>query len=606
MMISLRVLPPAVFAAPRFVAHRELRARRAVVVVDMVESVRLIAADEDDTVRRWQQFIEEVSVQLLPPLGGRLVKSLGDGLLCDFLSAAPAIDCALKMQEAAHRLSQGYPTDRRIQLRIGAHAADVIVDDLDIYGSGVNLAARLMTLARPGEIVVSAEVRDELIPGLDAEVEDLGDCYLKHLAGPVRAYRIGHAQPDATGEWSQAWLRPMRPTVAVVPWASRVDEPAQHGIGDLLADEVIGSLSRSAELYVLSRLSTAIFRQRRDALGDIRRLLGAGYVVTGTYHATGRQLRVSLEVTETATAQVVCAESLRGATAELVSGQSSLVARIVQGVSGSILRRQLELARSVPLASLEGYTLLLAAVSLVHSSAPADFERARTILECLIERYPRHPIPHAWLAKWHVLRVTQSWSQDIKREASLALVQTRTALDNDGYCSLALAVDGFVHCLLRKDFAAASQSYERALEVNPNEPLAWLFKGAMHAYLGEGNEAMHAAEMALALSPLDPVRYFFESLAAAAAAAAGRYERTLALAKRSLRVNRNFASTWRALAIAQVRLGQIDAAKETAKVLLALEPALTVAAYLKHHPSAEYPIGKVWAESLRAAGVPES
>jgi len=156
----------------------------------------------------------------------------------------------------------------------------------------------------------------------------------------------------------------MRPTVAVVPWAPRVDELAQQGIGDLLADEVIRSLSHSAELYVVSRLSTAVFRQRRDALGDIRRLLGAGYVVTGNYHATGRQLRVSVEVTETATARVVYADSLQGGTAGLLSGQSSLVARIVHEVSGSILRRQLELARSVPLASLEGYTLLLAAVSL--------------------------------------------------------------------------------------------------------------------------------------------------------------------------------------------------------------------------------------------------
>ena len=584
---------------------RELRTRRTVVVVDMVESVRLIAADEANTVRRWQQFVAEVTSQLLPALNGRLVKSLGDGLLCDFLSAATAIDCALKMQHAARRLSHGYAPDRRIQLRIGAHAANVIVDELDIYGSGVNLAARLMTLAGPGEIVVSAEVRDELTPGFDADVEDLGDCYLKHLAEPVRAYRIGHAQPDTAGDLSQAWMRPMRPTVAVIPWAPRVDGLAQHVIGDLLADEVIGALSHSAELYVVSRLSTAVFRRRRDARGDIRRLLGAGYVVTGNYHAMGQLLRVSVEVTETATSRIVWAESLSGDTAGLLSGQSSLVARIAHEVSGSILRRQLELARSAPLASLEGYTLLLAAVSLVHSSAPADFERARVILEYLIERYPRHPIPHAWLAKWHVLRVTQSWSQDIKREASLAQVQTKMALDNDGYCSLALAVDGFVHCLLRKDFGAAANSYERALEVNPNEPLAWLFKGTMHAFMGEGDQAMQAANMALALSPLDPIRYFFECLAAAAAASAGQYEHALALAQRSLRVNRNFASTWRTVAIAQVQLGHLDAAKETAKALLALEPTLTVSGYLRHHPSGAFPVGKLWAESLRAAGVPD-
>lgn len=563
-----------------------------------------MAAHEDDTVLRWQQFVGEVSVQVLPPRDGRLVKSLGDGMLCEFPSVAPAIDCALTMHGIARRLSEGHAADQAIQLRIGAHTADVIVDELDIYGSGVNLAARLMTLAGPGEIVVSAEVRDELTPGFDADVEDLGECYLKHLSEPVRAYRIGHAQPDAMGDLAHLPMQPMRPTVAVIPWAQRVEAPAQCGIGDLLADEVIASLSRSAELYVVSRLSTAVFRQRRDALHDIRRLLGAGYVITGAYHVAGRTLHASVELIETATARVVWAERLSGDIEALLAGESELVARIVLEVSGSILRRQLERARSEPLASLESYTLLMAAVSLLHRAAPADFERARVILEHLIDRNRHHPIPHAWLAKWHVLRVQQGWSQDIKREASLAHDQTKAALDNDAHCSLALAVNGFVHCLLLKDFEVAKQSYDLALEVNPNESLAWLFMGTMYAFKGEGESAMRAADRALKLSPLDPVRYFFESLAAAAAISAGEYERGLALAQRSLRLNRTFASTLRAIVIAQVQLGRLDEARETAQTLLRVEPTLTASGYLQRHPSGAYATGRLWSESLRAAGVP--
>ena len=177
------------------------RASRTVVVVDLVESVRLIEQDEEDTVHRWQAIVSEVVATFLPRHGGRLVKSLGDGLMLEFETVPPAIQCALAMQSSANLANTGRPNDRWMCLRIGAHVADVIVDELDIYGSGVNLAARLTTLAGAGEIVVSANLREQLLPGLDADVEDLGDCFVKHLQKPVRAYRVGPlgAQPGDHG-----------------------------------------------------------------------------------------------------------------------------------------------------------------------------------------------------------------------------------------------------------------------------------------------------------------------------------------------------------------------------------------------------------------------
>ena len=183
-------MPPA-FDAASWPALQ--RARRTVVVVDMVESVRLIEAHEEDTVRRWQQFVAEVNTQLLPAQQGRLVKSLGDGLLCEFAAVRPAVLSALAMQRLATRLNDGYPDEQAIHLRIGAHTADVIVDALDVYGSGVNLAARLAGVSDSTGCVVSAEVRDELTDGLDADIEDLGACYLKHL--PDRCMPIACASP---------------------------------------------------------------------------------------------------------------------------------------------------------------------------------------------------------------------------------------------------------------------------------------------------------------------------------------------------------------------------------------------------------------------------
>jgi adenylate cyclase len=248
----------------------------------------------------------------------------------------------------------------------------------------------------------------------------------------------------------------------------------------------------------------------------------------------------------------------------------------------------------------------MGAITLMHRLSPRDFERAYQMLTTLVERAPRQAIPHAWLAKWHVLRVWQGWAGDAQKDAALALDCTKRALDADAHCSLALAIDGFVHTNLLKQLDVALDRYELALSVNPNDSLAHLLKGTLHAFRGEGKQAIRDSQQALRLSPLDPHRYFYDSLAATAALGARRYDRAIELAKRSLRANRTHASTLRALTIAQWRAGQHDAARRTVGELMRVEPSLTVSSYLARHPAADYETGKDWAEALGSAGVPQA
>lgn len=579
------------------------RTTRTVVVVDLVESVRLIAHDEEGTVRRWQRFLHEVATALLPRHGGRLVKRMGDGLMLEFEAVQPAIACLLEMFDTLAALSPPAGSPGAMRLRGSAHVTDVIADEHDLYGAGVNLAARLLQLADSGGIVVSGDVRDRLVPGLDAEVEDLGPCYLKHIDEPVRAYHL--SPPAAMAPWTPPVpAGSLRPAIAVVPFDMPLADAMQQLLGDAVADEVIASLSRSPELTVVSRLSTTVFRGRADALDSIRAHLRADYVLSGTLHVTGERLRLVAELTETATARVVWAGEERGSLPGVFSGEDPLVHGLTHRICSALARRQVERARREPLAALESYCLLMAAVNLLHGTAWAEFDRAREMLEHLVERDRRHAAPHAWLAKWHVIRVQQGWTDDIPRDARLALDCTRRALDVDPASSLSLAIDGFVHCNLLKDLDGAQARYDAALAENPSEPLAWLFQGTLHAFRGEGEPALASAERALALSPLDPMRYFFESLTATAALSAGQYERTLEHAQRSLRLHRTHTSTLRAMAIAQVQLGRLDEARETVRTLLALEPHLTIRGYLARSPSSAFGTGRVWSESLAAAGVP--
>lgn len=576
------------------------RVPRAIVVVDVVESVRLMQLDEAGFIDRWRRFVREVVTDLLPAHGGRLVKSLGDGMLLAFEQPRPAAAAALKLPGllACHRIA-----GQCIQLRVGAHMADVVEDEHDVFGSGVNIAARLAGAASPGDILVTAAFRDRLIPGLDADAEDLGLLHLKHLDSAVRAFRIGEAVSPTAGAPVRR-PQPLSPVVAVVPLLPSLPGAPLDALGDVLADEMIAQLSRSSALTVISRLSTAAFRERANETALMRDHLRADYAVRGRLHVSGDRLRLVLNLAELSSGQIVWSEQGGGSLRAVLAGDDPLVPELMRQVCHALVRRQVALVKSRTMHSLDSYRLLMAGIVLLHSNERSEFERARVLLEHLVDRDRRHPGPHAWLAKWHVLKVQQGWADDLGRARTDAQHCARQALDLDPASSMALAIDGFVHCNLLKDLDTAHRRYDTALAENPNEPLAWLFLGTLHAFRGEGLQAMEATGQALTLSPLDPVRYFFESLHATAALAAGRYEESIKYAERSLRLNGRHTSTLRAMAISQVQLGRMDDARASVRSLLSLEPTLTVRDYLQRTPSAGFSTGDLWSQSLLAAGVP--
>lgn len=580
------------------------RSLKVLLVMDVVESVRIMEQDQDGFVRRWQKLVEQAEQQILPLHGGRIVKSLGDGLMLEFASAQGSVKAAFALQHFSRQANVGLQPEHQMYLRIGGHLASFVTDQHDIYGTDVNLTARFCTLAGPGEMVVTAELRDNLTANLDADIEDLGECHLKHVEKPVRAYRIGPMGEHPVIAAGSAVRLDLRPTVAVIPFAMRSSEPGHEMLGEALADEVIAALSRTSELHVISRLSTTVFRERHEAVEDIRTHLGATYILSGTCRSVGTQLALFVELIDAKTEKLVWADNLKGQVHGVFATDDELISRLVAAISSSIMSQQLQRARSQALPTLDGYTLLLGAVSLMHRTGFSEFDRAREMLEHLIDRSRRHPIPHAWLAKWHVLRVQQGWTENAELEAKRALDCTKRALDFEPECTLALTVDGFVHTNLLKDFDTATQRYEHALSINPSESMAWLLMGTLHAFKGEGEVALKASERALGLSPLDPIRYFYDALAASAAISAGNYPRAIELAKRSLRVNRTHTSTLRALAIAQSLDGQIEEAQKTVTQLLVLEPTLTVTSFLQRSPSSRFEMGRICADALSTAGLP--
>lgn len=583
------------------------RASRTVVVVDVVESVRLMEQDEDDTIRRWQSFVGEVVTRLLPPSGGRLVKSLGDGLMLEFESVPPAIQCALAMQQAIQPYNHGRPSEQWMCLRIGVHAADVVVDERDIYGSGVNLAARLATLAGPGEIVVSAEVRDDLVAGLDADIEDLGDCFLKHLKAPIRAYRV---MPGAVPVVSAVSAVPrasapgsLLPTIAVVPFVN-AQAPAESALGDMLADDVMATLAQSDRWNVISRHSSAHFRHREGFVDELRDKLGASYVLSGRYRVVHGRMVLAVELCSATDSHVVWAERMTQATADVLVGESHAHLEIAAQVSRAVIDKEVSRVQCARLRNLDGYSILLGAISWLHSTSIEADNRAQQALEFLADRHPRAPEPGVWMAKACVLRYAQAWSSDHKVEGTKAKALMQRVLDQHPRHAMALAIDGHVAAFLERDYATALERLDAALAINPNEPLAWLYRSSIHSLKDDGEEATRCVEKAKALSPLDPMGYYIDGVAAWAALASRDFARAQAMASRSMRANRKHRPIYATLAIAQMLAGQESEARRTADQIKQLFPPFSVRRYVSGFPADAGGLPDLCQQALTAAGLP--
>jgi TolB-like protein/class 3 adenylate cyclase len=581
-----------------------IRRLSAVLFVDVVDSVRLIQQDPDGVIGRWRTFVAEVSHDTLPSRRGRIVKLLGDGMLVEFGSASDAVDCGLAFQARIERMNDRIEADRKLHLRVGIHLADVLADELDLYGDGVNLAARLMGLAGPGETIISAAVRDQVTDGLGLSLEDLGERWLKGMERPVRAFRVWPPGPPPLVAREKSRLTGGRPSIAVLPFRNLSADPAHAFLGDMLAEDLIGALSRQTDMFVISRLSTTPFRNRLYEPRNVAEVLGVRYVLSGTMQTSETQMRLMAELTEAETGRVIWAERFDGSLANLFDLQDQLSRDISERVVPFVRQQELQRARSKRPESLTAYERTLHAIDHIHRSSPESLEYARQMLEAAIESDPRYAAPHAWLALYYVRRVGQGWSPNPKEDTQAANRYAATALERDESDPWTLSVNGLVEAYLNKNLEIAIGHYDRALTINPSAAPAWAWSTTAYAWLGRGEEATRRAPRAIELSPLDPNMYAFTSMAGMAYLVAADYETALDYCRRSMRQNRMFSSTHRILTITLALSGRMDEASEAAKTLLVVEPGLTVEGFLRRFPGAATPQAQVFGEALRAAGVP--
>ncbi|MES0879949.1 hypothetical protein [Roseibium sp. SCP14] len=396
--------------------------------------------------------------------------------------------------------------------------------------------------------------------------------------------------------------RPPVPTVTVMPLLSIESNPELTVLGDWFAEEICRSLSRTNLLAVISHLSSRTLAGRRVDIEVVRSKLGVDYCVCGSIRQIGDQVVTDVDFLDAETGRILWTRQFSGTLQEFVSDPAYGLNNIVTSVGNAIASDTLTYVRGRPISEIADHRLLMAGVSLMHKATLRDFAKSRELLDEAITRSPQAAEVYAWRGKWHVLSVINGWSSDPSRDTKSAVGNTARALDIDPENAFSLTIDGFAHNNLLRRLDAASDRYEKALGQNPNESLSWLLRSALFAFQDSGNSAVHAADKARQLSPIDPFKYFFDCLSATAYLAAEDYERALSFANNSLAQNKRHLSTLRAKITALHFLDRTDEAVEVGNELRRRQPNFSVNEYMSAHPAADYQSGKNVARALRAVG----
>jgi adenylate cyclase len=600
-------------------------------VVELADAARLRVQDEAGTIRHWQRFVHRARQAVVPTNHGQLVAALECGLLLSFHHARHALRAASALHALIERTGAERPHQPPMQLRAAIHAGLAGVD-AQAWPEAIERLAWLNARAGAGETVLSAAARDSLADGLDATLEDLGEqCDAFARAGePAAATLPGtapaaeaappgpHAAPPdgltrvyrvtAPGTAPQRPPLPargadLRAAIAVVPFEARDRWHPQLAIGDLIADGVISRLSQARHLRVINRLSTQALRGRASAAGEVQHHLGASHVLTGEFAESNGRLAIRYELRDLAEDSIVFSGRLSATVADLLQLDSEPLAELAQQVHDALFNQAGQAVLSRPLPTLQSFALLLGGIQLLHRSARRDFAASFDVLDHLACQHPKCAEPLIWKAKWYALRAVQGQTDDLAAEARAALDCTARALAAEPHNSFALAMQGFVHCVLTRDLDAAGAALAQAVALNPNESLGHLFQGMTQGLQGRLAEGIASFGAATATSPLDPACYVYDSVGAYLHLAAGHQAHAIALARRSLRLNREHAHAWRALTIALAELGQLDEARASLHELLRVQPGLTRRSYLAG-AGADARNRNRFADALGRAGLP--
>ncbi len=570
----------------------------AILAADVAGYSRLIEADEEGTLGRLRALRAEIIDPRIAEHRGRIVKTTGDGLLVEFASVVDALRCAVEMQAALAESNAPTPPDHRIEFRIGINMGDIVVEDGDIFGDGVNVAARLEGLAEPGGICVSARVQEDAAGRLDLAFEDMGEQALKNIARPVRAYRVRPKSPlrspprQAAGEGSAPGARvgaaeplplPNKPSIAVLPFANMSGDPEQEYFADGMVEEIITALSRIRWLFVIARNSSFTYKGQAVDVKQVGCELGVRYVLEGSVRKAGGRVRITAQLVDAVSGAHLWADRFDGSLEDVFELQDKVASSVAGAIEPTLEAAEIRRSAERPTNDLSAYDLYLRALPHLLSFDREQNPLALDLLGRAIKRDPQFGPALALAASCHAQLDLSGWADDRDTNRRTGVDLARRALraapdDPDVLASAANAL-----ALFGEDIDVAVGMINRSLTLKPSFARGWYMSGVLRLFAGQPDVALEHFETFLRLSPRDRLAIYLTGIGAALFFK-HLFDEAAAKLLESLDRAPNFVMTYCYLAACYAHTGRLDEARAVVERLRAITSVVVPTASFLRNP----------------------
>jgi adenylate cyclase len=588
--------------------NRVERRLAAVLAADVAGYSRLMGQDEEGTLTQLKTFRNTLVDPTITAYRGRIVKTTGDGMLAEFASAVDAVRCAVEIQRGMARQNADVPQHVRIEFRFGIHVGDIIVDDNDIFGDGVNIAARLEGIAEPGGICISDDAQRQIRGKVDIALEDIGPQNLKNIAEPMRAWRSritpkSSARPAATASIGTAepLTLPDKPSIAVLPFQNMSGDPEQEYFADGMVEEITTALSRFHWLFVIARTSTFSYKGRAVDVKQVSRELGVRYVLEGSVRKAGNRVRITGQLIDATTGAHLWADRFEGFLENIFELQDQVASGVVGAIDPKLLEAEMARATRKPPANLDAYDCFLRASAYVYQWTDEGTEAGLALFYKAIELDPNYAQAHAFALQCYIWRNTARGLTDEERRETARLAREAVRLGKDDAFSLSWA--GFSLAANNGELENGAALLDRALALNPNLARSWNLSGWVRVFLNQPEIAIEHLARAMRLSPLDLAFHAMETAMAAAHLRADRYDQASLWAEKALRDQPNSADAAQLLATSCALGGDMERARSAMQRLLQIAPGRRISnrSFGRTPPERQALIES----ALRKAGMPE-
>jgi adenylate cyclase len=592
-------------------SERLQRRLAAVLAADVAGYSRLMGLDEERTLSQLKTLRQTLVDPAISCHRGRIVKTTGDGMLVEFASAVDAARCAIDIQHEMIKRTAGVSPDSRIEFRIGIHVGDIIIDDGDIFGDGVNIAARLEGIAEPGGICVSDDAYRQIRGKIDAPFEDIGQQALKNITEPMPAWKVrtcGEVTPALVrSAASQVGTRnltlPEKPSIVVLPFDNMSAEPGQDYLADGIVEAITAALSCIRSFFVIARSSAFTYKGRATNARDVGKELGVAYLLEGSVQKAGNRLRIIVQLIETEGGAHVWSSRFDGAIDEFFDLEDRITEQVAGALQPSIRIAEIERSRRKRPQDLSSYDFTMRAMPHVWALEKEESAKALELLERALAIDPAYPLALS-LAGWcHAQRSVYNWAEDIALSQAMARSLAERAAEMSGDDPVILAVLGAVHTFLR-NYGTARVLLERAVTLDPNAAWAWSRLGWLENYADQPLKGIANFERALRLSPIDPMNFNNYVGMGSAHEIAQEYDEAAAYYRRALEERPNAKWIYRNLASVLSGAGRVEEAKQVFADLMHYYPDLTISKFKQAMVFSPAVLNRM-GENLRKLGLPD-